>query len=103
MKKIFIISAFIIGAASLNAAEAAIQLSLTPEIALYPKTTRINGLALDIWGENPQYTEPWPRQRQHRRQRWFRLGTGQLFRSYMRLVGLRKCNRPASSVGRTAW
>lgn len=56
MKKLFIISAFIIGTAGLNAAESAIQLSLTPDIALYPKTTQINGFALNIWGENPQYS-----------------------------------------------
>ena len=34
--------------------DAVIQLSLTPKIALYPSTTRINGFALNIWGENPQ-------------------------------------------------
>lgn len=32
----------------------AIQLSLTPDIALYPRTTAINGVSLNIWGENPQ-------------------------------------------------
>jgi hypothetical protein len=56
MKKLFIISALIIGAASLNAAESAFQLSLTPDIAIHPKTTQINGIALDIWGENPQHS-----------------------------------------------
>ena len=30
------------------------QASLTPDIAIYPKTTEINGLSLNIWGENPQ-------------------------------------------------
>jgi hypothetical protein len=34
---------------------APIQLSLTPDIALQPRTTIINGLALNIWGENPQH------------------------------------------------
>jgi hypothetical protein len=31
------------------------QASLTPDIAIYPKTTEINGLSLNIWGENPQH------------------------------------------------
>lgn len=31
-----------------------IQLSLTPEIALFDRSERIEGLALSIWGENPQ-------------------------------------------------
>ena len=56
MNRLFIISALIIGAAGLNAQESAFQLSLTPDIAIHPKTTRINGLALDIWGENPQHS-----------------------------------------------
>lgn len=30
------------------------QASLTPGIAIYPQNTRINGLTLNIWGENPQ-------------------------------------------------
>jgi len=35
--------------------KAAIQLSLTPDIALYPRTTTIDGLSLNIWGENEQH------------------------------------------------
>ena len=31
-----------------------IQLSLTPDIAIFDRNTRIEGLALSIWGENPQ-------------------------------------------------
>jgi len=31
-----------------------IQLSLTPEVALFDRHTEIEGLALSIWGENPQ-------------------------------------------------
>jgi hypothetical protein len=31
-----------------------IQLSLTPDIAIFDKTERIEGLTLNIWGENPQ-------------------------------------------------
>src|ERR1700761_8035086 len=32
-----------------------IQLSLTPDIALKSRDTLINGLSLNIWGENPQH------------------------------------------------
>ncbi len=39
----------------LHAAEpAAFQASLTPDIAIEAKDTRINGLSLSIWGQNPQ-------------------------------------------------
>jgi hypothetical protein len=31
-----------------------IQLSLVPDVAIYKKTERIEGVALSIWGENPQ-------------------------------------------------
>ncbi|MFO7578287.1 MAG: hypothetical protein R6W66_11240 [Pelovirga sp.] len=30
------------------------QLSLTPDIAIASKTTRIEGVSLNVWGENPQ-------------------------------------------------
>jgi hypothetical protein len=53
MKKTLLIIASITGAASLLA-DTPIQLSLTPEIALYPRTTTVRGLSLNIWGENPQ-------------------------------------------------
>ncbi|MDD2598816.1 MAG: hypothetical protein PHO37_06285 [Kiritimatiellae bacterium] len=53
MKKLLIA---LIGVASLSCAIASqpIQLSLTPEIALYDRNEQIEGLALSIWGENPQ-------------------------------------------------
>lgn len=35
-------------------AEKAINASLTPDIAVYPKTENIKGLTLSIWGENEQ-------------------------------------------------
>jgi len=35
-------------------ADTPIQLSLVPDIALYPRTTTVTGLSLNIWGENPQ-------------------------------------------------
>ncbi|MGA2333638.1 MAG: hypothetical protein ABSG75_18005 [Syntrophales bacterium] len=31
-----------------------IQLSLTPDIAIFDRNTRIQGFSLSIWGENPQ-------------------------------------------------
>jgi len=44
------------GVASISCVMASqpIQLSLTPEIALFDRSERIEGLALSIWGENPQ-------------------------------------------------
>ncbi len=45
-------SAAIVGSVAL--ASEPIQLSLTPEIAIFDRNTRIEGLALSIWGENPQ-------------------------------------------------
>jgi hypothetical protein len=54
-KQLVIILAAVIGAARLHA-DTPIQLSLTPDIALYPKDTTVRGLALNIWGENPQFS-----------------------------------------------
>lgn len=34
----------------------AIQLSLTPDIALFPRDTTVRGVSLNIWGENQQYS-----------------------------------------------
>jgi hypothetical protein len=39
---------------SATAAEQPFQASLTPDVALYPKTEPIAGLTLSLWGENPQ-------------------------------------------------
>jgi hypothetical protein len=55
MKKLFIIIALFISAAILQAEDShPFQASLTPDIAIYPKTAEIHGLSLSIWGENPQ-------------------------------------------------
>src|SRR5277367_192375 len=57
MKKLLTIIVFATGAAGLQAEESHFfQASLTPDIAIYSKTTQINGIALDIWGENPQHS-----------------------------------------------
>ena len=55
MKKILIISSLVIGVVGVKADESVFQASLTPDIAIHAKTTQINGLALSIWGENPQH------------------------------------------------
>ncbi len=55
MKKTLVLLALLIGACGLRAEEShCFQASLTPDIAIYPKTAEINGLSLNIWGENPQ-------------------------------------------------
>ena len=55
MKKLLILTALTISAAGLKAQDAPFfQASLTPDVAIYAKTTEIRGLALSIWGENPQ-------------------------------------------------
>ena len=55
MKKFLIVSAMIVGAASVRADDSsAFQASLTPDVAIHAKTRQINGLSLNIWGENPQ-------------------------------------------------
>lgn len=55
MKKLIIISAMIAGIANVKAQEAPFQASLTPDIAVHPRTTSIRGLSLNLWGENPQH------------------------------------------------
>jgi hypothetical protein len=54
----FAIAVMVLSAACAQAEEAdsrPFQASLTPEIAIYPTTTEIRGLSLNIWGENPQH------------------------------------------------
>lgn len=48
--------AIIVGIISVGSAMASqpLQLSLTPDIALFDRKERIEGLCLSIWGENPQ-------------------------------------------------
>jgi hypothetical protein len=55
MKKLLIIPVIVASAVSAGAEEF-FQASLTPDVAIYAKTTEIRGLALDIWGENPQHS-----------------------------------------------
>jgi hypothetical protein len=53
MKKSLIIAALAIFT-TVAYADSPIQLSLAPDIALYPRTETITGFSLGIWGENPQ-------------------------------------------------
>jgi len=58
MKKTLILTALVVGvaAARATASETAMfQASLTPDIAIHPRTTEIHGLSLSIYGENPQH------------------------------------------------
>ena len=54
MKRILSILALTITAIGAQADESFFQLSLTPDIAIQSRETRINGISLNIWGENPQ-------------------------------------------------
>ncbi len=55
MKTKLFLTATVLGLSSVYVwADDPIQLSLTPDIALQPRSTQINGLSLNIWGENPQ-------------------------------------------------
>ncbi|MEI6197792.1 MAG: hypothetical protein WCS42_26050 [Verrucomicrobiota bacterium] len=57
MKKILALALLMISAAGSRAADSHFfQASLTPDIAIYAKTNEIGGIALNIWGENPQHS-----------------------------------------------
>ncbi|BCS89235.1 LA_2272 family surface repeat-containing protein [Pseudodesulfovibrio sediminis] len=53
MKKIILTAIICLMALPAFAAEP-FQLSLVPDVALHSRSTRIDGVALSIWGENPQ-------------------------------------------------
>lgn len=54
MKKLIPFLAFLFMAGLIHAESKPFQLSLTPNIALQPRDTLIEGIALNIWGENEQ-------------------------------------------------
>ncbi len=54
MKKWVLAAACCLIANTALAESADFQLSLTPDVAIQPTTTHIDGLALNLWGENPQ-------------------------------------------------
>lgn len=64
MKFLFVVSALVASACMVQAQTTAMdgtvkaplfQASLTPDAAVQPRTTQINGLCLNLWGENPQH------------------------------------------------
>lgn len=56
MKKWFLFAALAAVTTGLQAQDShPFQASLTPDVAIYPKTAEIRGLSLSIWGENPQH------------------------------------------------
>jgi hypothetical protein len=54
MKKLLTITSIVVGACAVQADQSAIQLSLTPDIAIHSRNTAIHGFSLGIWSENPQ-------------------------------------------------
>ena len=56
MKKIiFIVLAILMIATGMAMADSKpVQLSLTPGVAIFDRSTNIEGVSLSIWGENPQ-------------------------------------------------
>lgn len=54
MKKLFLVIVLCCFATGALAETRGFQLSLTPDIAIQPKTTQIEGLTLGIWSQNPQ-------------------------------------------------
>ncbi len=54
MKKMILIIIACFFATSVFAESRSFQASLTPDIAIESSTTHINGVALNLWGENPQ-------------------------------------------------
>jgi len=54
MKKSYLITAIAVSAANLRAEDSGFQASLTPDVAIQARTTQIDGLAVSVWGENPQ-------------------------------------------------
>ncbi len=54
MKKSLAILAGVMMGASGVMASTPIQVSLTPDVALFSRNEQVNGLAISIWGENPQ-------------------------------------------------
>src|SRR5689334_20938814 len=58
MKKLLLLVALVVSTAGLKADDSEshfFQASLTPDIAIQPKTAEIGGISLNIWGENPQH------------------------------------------------
>jgi len=54
MKRLLSVLMGVMGLSGVMAGNAPLQLSLTPDVALVDRSERIEGLTLNIWGENPQ-------------------------------------------------
>jgi len=56
MKRVLLLACLVIFmvASPVMASPPIVQLSLTPDIAVWARGTRIEGVSLSIWGENPQ-------------------------------------------------
>lgn len=54
MKNLIVVAFICVFASSAYAESKPVQLSLVPDVAIYSKETHIKGVALSIWGENPQ-------------------------------------------------
>lgn len=54
MKKLLLVISICLFASNVFAETKPFQLSLTPQVAIHPKDTRIEGISLNIWGENSQ-------------------------------------------------
>jgi hypothetical protein len=54
LKKILIFVGAVLLASGAMAGNSPIQMSLTPDIALFDRSATIEGLTLSVWGENPQ-------------------------------------------------
>lgn len=54
MKRILAVMGVVLAAGGLLAGNAPLQLSITPDLALYNRHERIEGLTIGIWSENPQ-------------------------------------------------
>ncbi|MCF7816980.1 MAG: hypothetical protein K9M54_03770 [Kiritimatiellales bacterium] len=54
MKRMMIVAVGCVVVAGAYAESKSFQASLTPDIAIHSKDTHIKGVALSIWGENPQ-------------------------------------------------
>ena len=53
MKRLFAIALVLLPVMQVKAAPA-VNVSLVPDVALYGRSTRIEGFILNVWGENPQ-------------------------------------------------
>ena len=56
IKKLLLLPLALVVTTGLKADGVPFQASLTPDIAIHPRTTEIDGLSLNIWGENPQHS-----------------------------------------------